>query len=40
VSSTVALIYFIFGLRLLLRSGAQIDVESIAEAISERPVEQ
>ena len=40
VSSTVALIYFIFGLRLLLRSGARIDVESITEAISERPVEQ
>jgi O-antigen/teichoic acid export membrane protein len=39
VSSTVALIYFIFGLRSLLRSGARIDVESITEAISERPVE-
>lgn len=39
VSSAVALLYFIFGLRLLLRSGARVDVESITEAVSERPVE-
>ena len=39
VSSAVALIYFAFSLRSLLRSGAGIDVESITEAISERPIE-
>ena len=39
VSSAVALLYFIFGLRLLLRSGARVDVASITEAVSERPVE-
>jgi len=39
VSSAVALFYFVFGLRLLLRTGAKIDVASITEAVSERPVE-
>ncbi len=39
VSSAVALLYFIFGLRSLLRSGARVDVASITEALSERPVE-
>lgn len=39
VSSAVALIYFAYGLKLLLRSGARVDVESITEAISERPIE-
>ncbi|MDA2983224.1 MAG: hypothetical protein O3A34_04065 [Actinomycetota bacterium] len=39
VSSAVALLYFIFSLRLLLRSGAKVDVASITEAVSERPVE-
>lgn len=39
VSSAVALLYFSVSLKSLLGSGAKIDVDSVTEAISERPVE-
>jgi O-antigen/teichoic acid export membrane protein len=39
VSSAVALLYFVFGLKLLLRSGAKVDIASITQAVSERPIE-